>query len=359
MKIIRIKSPSILSYVLIISIFALLCSLCCRLAVNKEIENDINLTKSIAITIESQERSMQNNLKCVTTAVKLYLDNEDGNLVKNSHDNGKGRFGNDASGKGGLSKNISTKSKKGLHSLKDELGAGSLEIQDGDGKTIYTTADLMETNPEFVANYSAFTACPQKRTMKKDNTEIKYYPLDTSAKTRKDIFATKWLSSKKVFVDALMYADFVIDSLKNVHNTFENIDSIHLSSPSGIIIAESVKNEKDSKNRKNIVVNKYTEKPILKCTANSLTVSMPFGGLRDSCKMNKSGLGSHHKPTNDLGEYFYVISIKFSKTNLNIQLAMIIATFTILTLFTLFLIHYVNKSASQATKLAKTQEDKN
>ena len=322
MKLIKFKISEILSYVSVIAVCFSLSFFFSKFVLEKEIENNISITSSIATGIIMTEKYIESNLQCATTALHLYF---------KSH-----RF---------------PKNKEELWSLRDSVGISDYTIYGSDGKLKFGTAGGPERDTKYWNNYVKYNSCPDEKDMMLKTEDYKHYPFkqqngkaegSSSVDSYQYKVTTHWFKDIGMFLNAYIDSYTLSDILSSKMASFPKVNNISISSPSGSILLD-VNNNKSGRRYNDVVVDKYSESPIVNNDAkNSMLVSIPFGGLKESCGTLDSDKGIYAKCANKDGQYFYVLNIDFKTRDLNSQILAIRGFFSVLCLVCILIIRLVS-----------------
>ena len=320
------KISSALPYVLVAVLSSFLCFAFCKFETNQVIENNIEITKSISTSVIIAEHYIEKNLKCATTALHMYLKH-----------------------------NPMPKKKEDLWQLRDDAGVAAFTIGNNRGRTIYTTTSNLDTKEGIEMHRKSggwFRDYPELEQMTANNQFIKYTPLRNSFAaglnlTWQEKAATSWSKQSQLFANAFVDIDDLALIFKDNIAIYGSVQSISLSSPSGLLILNS---DDMTPNRNKIKqIDEYTQNPSIFQNFNKMTISLPFGGIIGS-------EGVLHGGKNEAGQYFYVMNVTFDKSALNTRLSLTIAGFVVSTLFLCVAIYYTKAYVAKSSELVELSE---
>ena len=341
------KLSLLLPYVSVLIISSLLCIGFCKFVIHKETDDDIVTTKSIAASMLLTEKYIDNNLKSSLVALNYYIDlkgmPKDGNQLTN--------FMRDTGIDLGALTIYSAKSGKIDYATGSDSGWINKDWAEGQRKnyfkkySVFDACDVTMEEQMISGKKDAFSVWPIKRQNNPDRNSAYNYAIVGA-----------------YFVDKPNYLFYSFNQTDDMAIAIQNeignsaIKRIVVTSPSGHVLMDSSELETTTDKKFGKVQNEYSKIPQVESSFSSVTISIPFGKLHNSCGM-KIGDNSHYSGTaNEKGQYFYVMNVIFDKTALNQQLAMIIAGFIVSTLFVFVAIYYVSKSMHQSNELSELSE---
>lgn len=331
------KYNNLSSYILIVTLSTLLCIGSIVFVTNKEIEKDIDIAKTIISGFESTEYYIQANLKSATIALNYYL-----------------------KANGGDSYTPDYHHPESLMPLTKELGVNNFSIYGADGKAKFTVSGSMLRDPEHFKKYNLLQ-CNNRIEMMNENYANVNKPLQSGVRETfvyQEFANISWFKNRKQFIGTGIQAQ-QLSSILNNSLSSNYINKVVISSPVGVVLMDTCNidntcdvNIKPDHKRIDVKFEDYNESPVILSKYNSFTISIPFGGLKDSCGKLSVSSGDSVATANSKGQYFYVMNVTFDRTELNKQIVGIILIFVVLALLACLYIHEKNHHSDNVYKLS-------
>lgn len=313
---IRVKDSSgkyntiMIAYILIIIIILFVVDILAeKFLIKKEVEKFEAIQKGIAKNILDTENRVEERLKIATILLEKYLKEEPildrHNLINFTK--------------------IANVDRATLHST--------------DGKKVLgSSSDILE-NPimiEKMKNYNLLDRVVDQKQFLSNNNNIVIFPMGRDTVTGSTSKPIVKLSKPLNMIMSCAIEVGISDIIKSNIELNHAIEYISVSTPSGILFADS----KHSINAKVPSVEKYNDKvEIIENEKNNIVLRLSFGGLQ-----KENAIRIIDKTVNSKNEYFYILSITFSKQQLNQQILFLRLSLSIIGILVYGVAYFIKKT---------------
>lgn len=331
-KVKRRRAFNILPYAFVLVTSFILCLGFCKFVVTQFALKNVEITRSISSSVLIAEHYIDRNLKTASIAFDLYLD---------SH--------------------FRPKTTKQMREVADMIGVDNVVIYNNKGRLEASSTGNKERNPDHWLKYSRFNTCPHDRDMMKEYRSFASHPFGNQAGKGASVALTGkgmtyWNASRNAFLNTYIETTNLRQILVDNIKIYNDIDALSVTTPAGVTIIDT-KVSGYERRVSGRMVDYYEEKPFIADDINSMTVSVPFGGLRESCGKLQTDTGLYAKQANNVGQYFYVMNVTFNKAYLYKQLVMVVVVFAVLCILGFLLVHYIKSNSVKSNKIRLLSRD--